>query len=141
MKNCLNKSNAKITNSSTKKKKYKTLKKSLKNEKRKNKTKKMNTFKRLYIYNDKKIYLLLKRNFFLQEISKIEHYINSEKFLHDKLILSKKEYNMLIAGYNNLLDMQNLNVCLEDIFKSLLIQNKIINILKIYLINKINQTK
>ena len=117
------------------------MKKSLKNEKRKNKTKKMNTFKRLYIYNDKKIYLLLKRNFFLQEISKIEHYINSEKFLHDKLILSKKEYNMLIAGYNNLLDMQNLNVCLEDIFKSLLIQNKIINILKIYLINKINQTK
>ena len=141
MKNSLNKSNAKKTNTSRKRKKYKTLQKSLKNKKRKHKSRNINTFKQLFLYNDKKIFLLLKRTFFLQEISKIEHYINSEKFLRDKLILSKKEYNMLIAGYNNLLDMQNLNVCLEDIFKSLLIQNKIINILKIYLLNKIKQSE
>ena len=48
---------------------------------------------------------------------------------------------MLITKYNNVLDMRNLYVCLEDLFKSLLVQNKIINILKLYLINKINQTE
>ena len=90
MKNSLNKSNAKKTNTSRKRKKYKTLQKSLKNKKRKYKSRNINTFKQLFLYNDKKIFLLLKRTFFLQEISKIEHYINSEKFLCDKLILSKK---------------------------------------------------
>ena len=141
MKYSLNKSNSKKTNTSRKRKKYKTLQKSLKNKKRKYKSRNINTFKQLFLYNDKKIFLLLKRTFFLQEISKIEHYINSEKFLCEKLILSKKEYNMLITKYNNVLDMRNLYVCLEDLFKSLLVQNKIINILKLYLINKINQTE
>ena len=117
------------------------MQKSLKKKKRKYKSRNINTFKQLFLYNDKKIFLLLKRTFFLQEISKIEHYINSEKFLCEKLILSKKEYNMLITKYNNVLDMRNLYVCLEDLFKSLLVQHKIINILKLYLINKINQTE
>ena len=141
MKNCLNKSNAKKTNTSRKRKKHKTFQKSLKNKSRKYKTRDINKFKKLFIYKDKKIFLLLKRTFFLREIAKIEHYINSEKFLCEKLILSKREYNMLIAKYNNVLDLRNLYVCLEDLFKSLLVQNKIINILKIYLINKINQTE
>ena len=141
MKNSLNKSNAKKTNTSRKRKKYKTFQKTLKNKPRNNKTRDINTFKQLFIYNDKKIFLLLKRTFFLREIAKIEHYINSEKFLGEKLILSKNEYNILIAKYNNVLDMRNLYVCLEDLFKSLLVQNKIINILKMYLINKINQAE
>ena len=141
MKYSLNKSGSKKTNSSIKKKKYKTIQKTLKRKKIKYKKRKKKSFQHLFLYKDKKIFFLLKRTFFLQEISKIEHYINSEKFLCEKLILSKNEYNMLITKYNNLLDMRNLNVCMEDILKSLLIQNKIINILKIYLLNKIKQSE
>ena len=61
MKNSLNKSNAKKTNTSRKRKKYKTLQKSLKNKNRKLKPRSINTFKQLFIYNDKKIFLLLKQ--------------------------------------------------------------------------------
>ena len=96
--------------------------------------------KPLLIPPDKKMRLLLKRTLFLKEISKIEGYINSERFLCEKINLSYEEFNRLIMEYNYLINLQKLNFCFEDIFKSISLQNKIINILKKHLINKIEKT-
>ena len=129
----------KAISSKQKKRQYK------KRKKRKNKNITINKTriklrKPLFVFPDKKMRLLLKRTLFLKEISIIERYINSEKFLCEKINLSKEEFNRLIMEYNYLLNLQKLNFCFEDIFKSLSLQNKIINILKMHLINNIEQT-
>ena len=93
----------------------------------------------LYLYTDKKMFLLLKRTFYLNEFEKTERYINSEKFSGKKYNLTKDEFNLLVTEFNNLINLQNLYINIEDLFKSLQLQNKIINILKVYIMNKIEQ--
>ena len=92
--------------------------------------------KPLFFYNDKKFFLLLKRTYYLRELEKTEKFINSDKFAEQKINLTNDEFKRLVSEFNNLIDLQNLYINMEDLLKSLRLQNKIINILKIYIINK-----
>ena len=92
--------------------------------------------KPLFFYNDKKFFLLLKRTYYLRELEKTEKFINSNKFAEQKINLTNDEFKRLVSEFNNLIDLQNLYINMEDLLKSLRLQNKIINILKIYIINK-----
>ena len=93
----------------------------------------------LYFYNDKKYFLLLKRTYYLRELDKTEKFINSEKFNEKKLNLTGDEFRRLVDEFNNLLNLQNLYMSFDDLFKSLQLQDKIIKILKIYITNKIDE--
>ena len=90
-----------------------------------------------YLYTDKKTFLLLQRTYYLQKLKKTETLINNEKYLEEKFNLTNDEFKRLISEFNNLLNLQNSWVCVEDLLKSLQLQNKIINILKIFIINQI----
>ena len=95
--------------------------------------------KPLFLYTDKKTFLLFKRTYYMQELEKTENFINSEKFMDKRLNLTYDEFSRLLAEFNNLLKLQNLYINFEDLFRSLQLQNKIINILKVYIINKIGE--
>ena len=97
--------------------------------------------KPLFLYTDKKTFLLFKRTFYMRELEKTENFINSEKFMDKRLNLTYDEFSRLLAEFNNLLKLQNLYINFEDLFRSLQLQNKIINILKVYIINKILKKK
>ena len=99
----------------------------------------MNLNKPLFLFTDKKFFLLLKRTYYMKELEKTEKFINSERFSETKLNLTNEEFQRLVEEFNNLLNLQNLYISFEDLFKSLQLQNKIINILKIYLTNKIEE--
>ena len=99
----------------------------------------MNLNKPLFLFTDKKFFLLLKRTYYMKELEKAEKLINSERFSETKLNLTNEEFQRLVEEFNNLLNLQNLYISFEDLFKSLQLQNKIINILKIYITNKIEE--
>ena len=90
-----------------------------------------------YLYTDKKTFLLLQRTYYLQKLKKTETLINNEKYREEKFNLTNDEFKRLVSEFNNLLNLQNSWVCVEDLLKSLQLQNKIINILKIFIINQI----
>ena len=96
-------------------------------------------YKPLYLYKDKKTFLLLKRTYYLGELKKAESFINSEKFNEKQIDLTNGEFTRLVEEFNNILNMQNLYISFKDLFKRLQLQNKIINILKIFIINKIDE--
>ena len=91
----------------------------------------------LFFNADRKTFFLLMRTYYLKELEKTERFLNSQKFLDGNIILTEDEYNYLVAEYNHLLMMENLYLNLEDLFRSLQLQKKITNILKMYLIYKI----
>ena len=95
--------------------------------------------KPLYLYTDKKTFLLLQRTYYLKELQKTETLINNEKFKEEKFNLTNDEFKRLVSEFNNLLNLQNSWICVEDLLRSLQIQNKIINILKIFIINQIEE--
>ena len=97
--------------------------------------------KPLYLYTDKKTFLLLQRTYYLKELQKTETLINNEKFKEEKFNLTNDEFKRLVSEFNNLLNLQNSWMCVEDLLKSLQLQNKIINILKIFIINQIKENK
>ena len=99
----------------------------------------INLNKPLFLFTDKKFFLLLKRTYYMKELEKAEKFINSERFSETKLNLTNEEFQSLVEEFNNLLNLQNLYISFEDLLKSLQLQNKIINILKIYLTNKIEE--
>jgi len=99
----------------------------------------MNLNKPLFLFTDKKFFLLLKRTYYMKELEKAEKFINSERFSETKLNLTNEEFQRLVEEFNNLLNLQNLYISFEDLLKSLQLQNKIINILKIYITNKIEE--
>ena len=99
----------------------------------------MDLNKPLFLFTDKKFFLLLKRTYYMKELEKTEKFINSERFSETKLNLTNEEFQRLVEEFNNLLNLQNLYISFEDLFKSLQLQNKIINILKIYITNKIEE--
>ena len=99
----------------------------------------INLNKPLFLFTDKKFFLLLKRTYYMKELEKAEKFINSERFSETKLNLTNEEFQRLVEEFNNLLNLQNLYISFEDLFKSLQLQNKIINILKIYITNKIEE--
>ena len=99
----------------------------------------INLNKPLFLFTDKKFFLLLKRTYYMKELEKAEKFINSERFSETKLNLTNEEFQSLVEEFNNLLNLQNLYISFEDLFKGLQLQNKIINILKIYITNKIEE--
>ena len=98
-------------------------------------------YKPLYLYKDKKTFLLLKRTYYLGELKKTESFINSEKFNKKQIDLTNGEFTRLVEEFNNLLNMQNLYISFEDLFKSLQLQNKIIKNFKIFIKNKIERNE
>ena len=75
--------------------------------------------KPLYLYTDKKTFLLLQRTYYLKELKKTETLINNEKFMEEKFHLTNDEFKRLVSEFNNLLNLQNSWVCVEDLLKSL----------------------
>ena len=93
------------------------------------------------IKNDNKMNALLIRTYYLNEFNKNEQYINSKILYNNSYKLNDVEYNELISIFNRLLNIQNLGLNKEDYFKSLQLQNKIVNMLKSYIIEKIGNVK
>ena len=87
--------------------------------------------------NDKKTQLLLTRTFYLNEFDKIENVINNEELLNQKHILREQQYLQLVSYLNILFIFEDLYINKTDIYRSLILRNRIINIIKKYLINKI----
>ena len=87
------------------------------------------------IKNDKKSFLLLTRTYYLNEFNKIEKFINNEERLNNNL--TNEKYIQLLSFLNILLKFEEYYINKVDIFKSLQLQSKIINIIKKHFINKI----
>ena len=97
--------------------------------------------KRIFNSNkiDQKSYLLMTRTYYLQEFEKIEKTINSEGLLNNNINLTKEKYIQLLSFFNLLLYFEEFYINKYDIYRSLQIQSKIINIIKTYLISKIGK--
>ena len=97
--------------------------------------------KRIFNLNkiDQKSYLLLTRTYYLQEFEKIEKIINSEELLNKNINLTNEKYIQLLSYLNLLLYLEGIYINKYDIYRSLQIQSKIINIIKTYLISKIGK--
>ena len=89
------------------------------------------------IDNNKKDYLLLSRTYFLNEIDKIEKIINNEERTNPNFNLTYEKYLQFLSYFNLLLSFENLYITQVDIFRTLKLQSKIIDIIKKYIINKI----
>ena len=89
------------------------------------------------IKNDKKDFLLLRRTFYLNIFDKIEKIINNEEIMNPNFNLQYDKYLRFLSYFNLLLDLEDLYINKVDIFRSLQLQSKIINIIKKYFINKI----
>ena len=83
---------------------------------------------------EKKMLLIIKRTYYMNEMDKIEHYLNSVENIKN-LNLIKNEQKKLIYCFNKLSNYEKIYINLEDYYKSLNIQKRIINILKKYIIN------
>ena len=90
------------------------------------------------IKNDRKTYILLTRTFYLNEFDKIEKNINSDELIKTNNNLSNEKYIELLSYLYLLISFEDLCVYKKDILRSLLLQSKIINIIKNYFINKIS---
>ena len=87
--------------------------------------------------NNKKDYLLLSRTYYLNEINKIEQIINNEERINPNFNLTYEKYLEFLSFFNVLLSFENLCITKSDIFRSLKLQSKIIDIIKKYIVNKI----
>ena len=97
--------------------------------------------KRIFNSNkiDQKSYLLMTRTYYLQEFEKIEKTINSEGLLNNNINLTKEKYIQLLSYFNLLLYFEEFYINKYDIYRSLQIQSKIINIIKTFLISEIGK--
>ena len=85
---------------------------------------------------DRKTYLLMTRTNYLNIFDIIEKYINSIELLEPNSKLSNEKYLKLISFFNILVKFEEVYINKFDKFRSLQLQIKIINILKMYFINK-----
>ena len=84
------------------------------------------------VKNDKKTHLLLTRTYYLNEFVKIENIVNNEELLNQKYNLSEQKYLQLLSYLNMLFSFEDLYIYKTDIFRSLQLRSKIINIIKKY---------
>ena len=84
------------------------------------------------VKNDKKTHLLLTRTYYLNEFDKIENIINNEELLNQKYNLREQKYLQLLSYLNMLFSFEDLYIYKVDIFRSLQLRSKIINIIKKY---------
>ena len=94
--------------------------------------------KRIFVSleKDRKTYLLMTRTNYLNIFDIIEKYINSIELLEPNSKLSNEKYLKLISFFNILVKFEEVYINKFDKFRSLQLQIKIINILKMYFINK-----
>ena len=90
------------------------------------------------IKEDKKSFLLITRTYYLNEFNKIEKYLNNEDLLKKNIKLTKETYLQLLSFLNLLFKFEDIYINKNDVFKSLQLQNKIVNIIKQYYINNID---
>ena len=97
--------------------------------------------KRIFNNNkiDQKAYLLMTRTYYLKEFEKIENFINNENLINQNYNLTNQNYIKLLSYLNALLNLEDIYINKNDCLRSLQIQSKIINIIKRYLINKIDK--
>ena len=80
--------------------------------------------------------LIIKRAYYINKINEIERYLDSIYNLKNKN-LTIKEQKKLCLYFNKLSNFENLYISIEDYYKSLTLQKRIVNILKNYIINNI----
>ena len=97
--------------------------------------------KRIFNSNkiDQKEYLLMTRTYYLKEFEKIENIINNENLINQNYNLTNQNYIQLLSYLNALLNLEDIYINKNDCLRSLQIQSKIINIIKRYLIYKIDK--
>jgi len=78
--------------------------------------------------------LMLNRAYYTNEFQKIERYIDSLDYINNKN-LSKDDEKRLTLCFNRLSKLEYLYISLEDYYKSLQLQKRIINYVKKYIIN------
>ena len=89
------------------------------------------------IKNDNKTSFLLTRTYYLNEFDKIEKIINNEDLVGKNYSITNDLYLQLLSYLNILLCFEDFYVYKTDLYRSLQLQSKIINIIKSYIINKI----
>ena len=85
-------------------------------------------------YQNLNLLLIIKRAYYINKINKIERYLDSIYNLKNKN-LTLKEQKKLCLYFNKLSNFENLYISIEDYYKSLTLQKRIVNILKNYIIN------
>ena len=78
--------------------------------------------------------LMLNRAYYVNELVKIERYLDTLEYMNSNCI-SKIDEKRLIFCFNRLSKLEYLYVSLEDYYKSLQLQKRIINYAKKYIIN------
>ena len=94
----------------------------------------MNNFQN--ISQNLNLLLIIKRAYYINKINEIERYLDSIYNLKNKN-LTLKEQKKLCLYFNKLSNFENLYISIEDYYKSLTLQKRIVNILKNYIINNI----
>ena len=77
---------------------------------------------------------MLNRAYYMNVLEKIERYLNTLDYLNGKSI-SKVDEKRLILCFNRLSKLEYLYIYLEDYYKSLQLQKRIINFVKKYFID------
>ena len=87
---------------------------------------------------DKKTYLLLKRTYYLNIFDIIEKQINNDELFNKNNRLTNDKYLQLLSYFIVLVKFEELYINKVDAFKSLQLQSKILNMLKMHIINETN---
>ena len=93
----------------------------------------MNNFQNITGEN---LFLMMKRTYYLNEMKKIESYLDSLEDFGEKNLLTNEQKKLSLC-FNKLSNFESLYISLEDYYKSLNLQKRILNVLKSYIINKI----
>ena len=88
-----------------------------------------------YTLEGNKILLILNRELYLNEMKKIERYLDTLEYLNRPNLI-KNEQKRLIFCFNRLSNFEKMYISLEDYYKSLNIQKRIIYILKVSILSK-----
>ena len=83
-----------------------------------------------------RLILLIKRAYYMNEIQKIESFLDSLKNIKREN-LKVNELKKLSLYFNQLSNFESLYISLEDYYKGLILQKRIISMLKKNIINKI----
>ena len=87
-----------------------------------------------FTHEERKKLLIFNRTYYMNEMDRIERYINSIENMKD-LKKMKKEEKKLIFCFNKLSNNEKLYINLQDYYKSLNLQKRIVIMLKKYIIN------
>ena len=90
-----------------------------------------------YASDNINLLLMLNRAYYVNELVKIERYLDTLEYMNSNCI-SKIDEKRLIFCFNRLSKLEYLYVSLEDFYKSLQLQKRIINYAKKYIINNNN---